>query len=912
MARGERGSQSTQEGAVPWQVAPHRFGTAYLEIVLFDDGGHERGGIDRSTAQMLIVNILSVNDAPKFSIRCPEEPMVSSQHHRPSAIRVHCTPGCFWAGAEKQRLWGGEANWEVPFIKGRPLLPNLVYLLGGAELDPLPSAWNRSVYETELQLHDIEERVRRGILSEANADLQRRPLELLIASLRDRLAHYVYVSHILQMDARMMQGSRYLPSTPADDFRAQQQVWNNSIHETELKIEEVFELLAEGIISEATANAERLPLEQMLQALRERLAYYVYVGQLREIDPECRISVTMLENCVGCELGQTGTCAQVLTHEQLVSSMGQSINDATDESEQQLMFDVSVVNVSAGSRLIERTSLADSSASSLEPPSVDLATGDLNLCVPKDSYGAAAFSLMLYDDGGSQRGGTDHQGPVALSYTIYPINQAPSFHLCECNGTSTAEGWPVSPVWDKPGFMTRTTTGSCCGNATGCCATASDANLPSHLHEPLVAWCSSESPSPAPSCHTSVYVPHFTEFESRVVLSIDVELIDLESPSEYLTSITIGGHEVRRNAVPEPRGHQCGAYARVYSYEVPVDVYGRVNISIHTSASVNDRFHSQNCNGKSVNARVEMVRGSLLSVWPGWPGRSPPVALPSMYLKSYNVWKTGEAKRAHHVHEGFAWGMLLGNSGPAGVDMEAWQSYSFTVSADPDDSRFFRTMPVVHVNGTLEFEVLGNVTGHANVSVGMSDDGYDLDVAAGTLNYTLEHALEYTGVNQSTLATFSIFAADAYALVRFNTSGLRNRAPPQEVADTARRVIAAGQGLALERIVVLSVANGSYLPDSSLFSLHDGDQFLDPAACFLTDDKDVCACDKDVCACHELCVHGALLGSPTLSKCIIRCLLTRIFSDSPSDWLGLQILANSTDEAVEMGKRGGVYAEVCS
>jgi hypothetical protein len=149
-------------------------------------------------------------------------------------------------------------------------------------------------------------------------------------------------------------------------------------------------------------------------------------------------------------------------------------------------------------------------------------------------------------------------------------------------------------------------------------------------------------------------------------------------------------------------------------------------------------------------------------------------------------------------------------------------------------------------------------------------------------------------------------------LVRFNTSGLRNRAPPQEVADTARRVIAAGQGLALERIVVLSVANGSYLPDSSLFSLHDGDQFLDPAACFLTDDKDVCACDKDVCACHELCVHGALLGSPTLSKCIIRCLLTRIFSDSPSDWLGLQILANSTDEAVEMGKRGGVYAEVCS
>jgi hypothetical protein len=26
----------------------------------------------------------------------------------------------------------------------------------------------------------------------------------------------------------------------------------------------------------------------------------------------------------------------------------------------------------------------------------------------------------------------------------------------------------------------------------------------------------------------------------------------------------------------------------------------------------------------------------------------------------------------------------------------------------------------------------------------------------------------------------------------------------------------------------------------------------------------------------------------------------------------LQILANSTDEAVEMGKRGGDYAEVCS
>ena len=80
-----------------------------------------------------------------------------------------------------------------------------------------------------------------------------------------------------------------------------------------------------------------------------------------------------------------------------------------------------------------------------------------------------------------------------------------------------------------------------------------------------------------PSCTTSVYLPKFTEFESRVVVSIDVELIDLESPAEYVTSLVIDGLEIFDFV--QPTGHKCGSFVEmVFAWcilTLPCRVFGK-------------------------------------------------------------------------------------------------------------------------------------------------------------------------------------------------------------------------------------------------------------------------------------------------------------------------------------------------
>ena len=147
--------------------------------------------------------------------------------------------------------------------------------------------------------------------------------------------------------------------------------------------------------------------------------------------------------------------------------------------------------------------------------------------------------------------------------------------------------------------------------------------------------------------------------------------------------------------------------------------------------------------------------------------------------------------------------------GAAGQDLEREQNHTFTVISSDGAASLFSKIPVLHANGTLEFDLLVNRTGLANFSILLTDDGWSQDQAAGTLDYTAAHGIPYTGVNVSEAEVpFSVYVAATYAMIRFNTSnisGYTNR----QVVETARRVIAAGEGMSLSRLRVVPLIMSS-------------------------------------------------------------------------------------------------------
>ena len=212
----------------------------------------------------------------------------------------------------------------------------------------------------------------------------------------------------------------YLPNTPITDLLDQQHRLNHSLLATQGKLHDVQDRLQRGFIAEKQAISERAPLESLLATQTASLAHYVDTL----IDPVCRILITFLENCDGCSTTRTAACDKVLTHSKIFENMGPSVFDSTDEKGQALVFAFNTTQAD--------NSLRSSSSGSFWHPFANIATGDVQICLAKDSYGNTTFSVTLFDDGRTEQGGWDALGPIFLSYNVFPVNQAPSFRICEC------------------------------------------------------------------------------------------------------------------------------------------------------------------------------------------------------------------------------------------------------------------------------------------------------------------------------------------------------------------------------------------------------------------------------------------------------------------------------------------------
>ncbi|MGB1605230.1 MAG: hypothetical protein ACPIOQ_71525, partial [Promethearchaeia archaeon] len=326
-------------GTLVFALMPHRFGNATLQVILKDDGGTENDGKDHSLPQSIFIDVQSVNEPPKFSIHCNERPEANAQWARPSAVRMSCSPGCFWAASTR---------WEAPFVKSSADARDV--RLGTITLPGLPQPQKLSIHETERQIDDIADQLHQQKISELVAASLARPLEIKLASLRERFAHYVYATGILESDSQVLVAHRYLPSVDAIEMAQQRQVWFQAVRETERFIQDIQrqDLVGRGLVTEAEHLSERQPLEILLALLRERLDYYDYLLQLLQNDPACRISISVLENCQGCESQANGAChGNTLKLSKFVSSISPSLSDAADESQQSLTWEFVSSNVSS-------------------------------------------------------------------------------------------------------------------------------------------------------------------------------------------------------------------------------------------------------------------------------------------------------------------------------------------------------------------------------------------------------------------------------------------------------------------------------------------------------------------------------------------------------------------------------------
>ena len=59
---------SIRQGTLTFEIAPDQFGVAYLDVMLYDSGGRNRGGVDTSPVRRLTIRTIPVNDPPAFEL----------------------------------------------------------------------------------------------------------------------------------------------------------------------------------------------------------------------------------------------------------------------------------------------------------------------------------------------------------------------------------------------------------------------------------------------------------------------------------------------------------------------------------------------------------------------------------------------------------------------------------------------------------------------------------------------------------------------------------------------------------------------------------------------------------------------------------------------------------------------------
>eukprot|EP00960_Hanusia_phi_P029920 748272-Hanusia_phi.AAC.7 len=375
---------------------------------------------------------------------------------------------------------------------------------------------------------------------------------------------------------------------------------NVSIAEATKQMEQLDHDMTFGLISRNYFLEQYKLFKDDLDRANNRLDYI----NLLLANDRCQIDITVEESCFHCSQAADG-CAQGISFSHLATSIKPSIFSSADEMIQKLSFTFTEIGDPLGHAVIFSSG-----------PTISDSTGDLNACLRDAANGQKTFSVYLQDDGGVDRGGIDAQGPVFMTIRVLPINQPPSFQICDACLPSEH-------------------------SAVGKCCQEQDAEV---VFQDLT--CDSTSYD-SPSCLATLQVPTFEESRAHLILRIVVENINFDGLDEFIERITLNDEVLITSY--DPARQECGSFSQL---EFPLEKFGVVNVSLFTNLKF-FRF-DQTCSGKTLNARVQVVSKPL--------------------KHQFVIWKSTTNKTVQKLYENFNVNILKGQAFQDGSDSESNQN----------------------------------------------------------------------------------------------------------------------------------------------------------------------------------------------------------------------------------------------
>ena len=384
----------SQEGHLTFALAAYMHGSFEMNVTLVDDGGRERRGIDTSHTKTFTVTILSVNNAPSFTL--------DKQHIQVNEGAGNVTVGQVVSSMSAGPPRGNETSQMLRFSVVLASGDESIFVMRPWSCN-LPDAASTFSSTTSAPLTAATPAPAGNRSNSSNASL---PQEALVCYDDAAQSLFEHSNHL-----------------PGDGLDVRWLLCPNG--------EFVFELMpfANGVVSFNISLRDDGGVER--GGVDTSLTHLLSV----QVDPvNSKPSFSLQTQVEAVEDSGNQSRLHVATHIQ---------PGAVDETDQNVTFS-SVLVTGSGDLFVPRRWLCPG-ASASDVPLVTL----ILICPPHglllfelapNMVGSATFNVSLQDSGGREGGGIDTSSVQVLNISVASVNDAPSFKLV-----------PLIQVWESSG-----------------------------------------------------------------------------------------------------------------------------------------------------------------------------------------------------------------------------------------------------------------------------------------------------------------------------------------------------------------------------------------------------------------------------------------------------------------------------
>jgi hypothetical protein len=412
-------------GDLTYTPATDQSGVATVTVALEDNGGTNFGGVDTSVAQSFIITVNFVNQPPTFSSAGDQT--------------IHETPGPQTVAAWATNISAGaatEADQQLNFLLSTDnnslfsSLPTINAATGN--LTYTPAVYALGVAHVTVKLHDD------GGLANGGIDTSSPQVFTITVTQSNQAPTFTPgADQILRgsfgQQAVAGWAANIRPGPPNEAGQAVQ-------------------------FLDSTDNDALFSVLPAVDSSTGNLTYTPVPGA----SGQAHVTLRLKDNG-GLANGGVDTSAPVtflisITYVNQAPSFTRGPDDAVDENSGPESLPGWAKNIIAGppnelAQSLNFVATTDNDALFAVPPSIDPVTGDLTYTPATNANGVAHVTVILHDDGGVVNGGQDTSVAQTFTVTVNPVNQAPFFTggpnllLRENEGVRTFSPWAtgISP-----------------------------------------------------------------------------------------------------------------------------------------------------------------------------------------------------------------------------------------------------------------------------------------------------------------------------------------------------------------------------------------------------------------------------------------------------------------------------------